>query len=191
MKKIFVFLFNGFSDWEISYVTPEVYKSEEFELIYFSKDGQSVTSMGGLQIKPVKSLAEIDSDEVDMLLLPGGTAWEKQENNEINQLVKEVKSKNKLLAAICAATAYLGQLGLLDDVKHTSNDLNYLKAVAPNYKGEKHYEKSLAVTDNNLITAAGIAPIEFAKEIFKQVKLYDDDNIEKWYQLFKNGIWSE
>ena len=33
--------------------------------------------------------------------------------------------------------------------------------------------------------------IEFATEIFKKIKLKPDDEIEKWFQLFKNGIWSE
>jgi len=36
-----------------------------------------------------------------------------------------------------------------------------------------------------------IAPIEFAVEIFKKIELKPDDEIEKWFQLFKNGIWSE
>lgn len=47
-KKIYVFLFNGFSDWEIAYLTPEIKKNEDFELIYFSKGGNSISSMGGL-----------------------------------------------------------------------------------------------------------------------------------------------
>jgi len=51
-KKIIVFLFNGFSDWEIAYLTPEIRKSEEFDLVYFSADGSSVSSMGGLRILP-------------------------------------------------------------------------------------------------------------------------------------------
>jgi len=41
-KKIFIFLFDGFSDWEIAFLTPELKKNKEFELIYFSKDGSSV-----------------------------------------------------------------------------------------------------------------------------------------------------
>lgn len=99
--------------------------------------------------------------------------------------------QGKPIAAICAATIYLAQLDLLNDLKHTSIDLNYLKALVPTYRGGDKYQNSLAVTDNNLITANGIAPIEFAKEIFKTIELYSDEKIEKWFQLFKNGIWSE
>jgi len=190
-KKIAVFLFDGFSDWEISYLTPEINKSDQFELVYFSADGSTITSMGGLQVKPSSSLSELKNKAVDMLILPGGTAWEKGENDEITAFTKEVFKLGKPIAAICAATTYLGQLGLLNDLQHTSNDLNYLKGMAPNYCGDENYQNALAVTDRNIITANGISPIEFAREIFKLIELYNTDHIEQWFQLFKNGIWSE
>ena len=190
-KKIYVFLFDGFSDWEISYLTPEINKSGLFELVYFSKDGNKITSMGGLQIRPTTSLNKINFKDIDMLILPGGPAWEKGEINEIDDITKNLFENGKSIAAICAATTYLGQLGILNEKKHTSNDLNYLKGIAQNYRGDKNYQNSLAITDKNLITANGIGSIEFAREIFKTIELYDDENIEKWFQLFKNGIWSE
>lgn len=190
-KKNYIFLFDGFSDWEISYLTPEINKSDKFDLVYFSKDGGTVKSMGGLNVKPDLSLSDLNIDEVNMLILPGGEAWEKGDNATIDSLVKTLFSKGVTVAAICAATAYLGQLRILDNLNHTSNDINYLKAVAPQYNGDKYYQNSLAVTGENIITANGISPIEFAREIFRKIELYDDENIEKWFQLFKNGIWSE
>jgi hypothetical protein len=45
-----------------------------------------------------------------------------------------------------------------------------------------------AVADENIITATGVAPIEFAREIFRAIELYDEENLEKWFQLFKNGV---
>lgn len=189
-KKIFVFLFDGFADWEISFLTPELEKSDLFDLIYFSKDGGSVSSMGGLQVSPDTSLTEVNASEIDMLILPGGTAWEEDGNNEIETLIKNLFVTGKDIAAICAATTYLGQHGMLNDLKHTSNDLHYLKGIAPQYSGDENYINALAVSDKNIITANGIAPIEFAREIFAKLKLYDSDNIEKWFQLFKNGIWT-
>lgn len=190
-KEIYVFLFDGYSDWEISYLTPEINKNEKFKLVYFSENGNVVTSMGGLQVKPTTSLDKLKFEEIDLLILPGGTAWEKGENKKIEKITTDLFEAGKPIAAICAATTFLGQLGLLNDLKHTSNDLNYLKGIAPKYCGDENYQNSLAVTDRNIITANGIAPIEFAREIFKTIGLYTDDNIEKWYQLFKNGIWIE
>ncbi|MBD3274989.1 MAG: glutamine amidotransferase [Candidatus Marinimicrobia bacterium] len=190
-KKIFVFLFDGFSDWEISYLTPEINKSEQFDLEYFSTNGKLITSMGGLQIKPTHSLSDLRIEAIDMLVLPGGTAWESGEISGLEKITKSLFEDGKPIAAICAATTFLGQLGLLNDLKHTSNDLNYLKRIAPYYSGETNYQNSLAITDKNIITANGIAPIEFAREIFKKTALYTNENIEIWFQLFKNGIWSE
>ncbi len=61
----------------------------------------------------------------------------------------------------------LARKGLLDSRRHTSNDLEYLKMVCSNYKGEKYYKNEPVVTDGKLITASGIAPLEFALHILK------------------------
>jgi len=135
-------------------------------------------------------LAELEKCDNSLLVLPGGNAWEKGEITGIDSLVKAYYESNNAIAAICGATIYLGEKGYLDGMKHTSNDLNYLKSVAPHYKGENNYQFEPAITDRNIITASGISSIEFAREIFRKVNLYDENFIEKWYQLFKNGIWT-
>lgn len=190
-KQIFVFLFNGYADWEIAYLAPEINKSEVYDLVYFTKDGNPVTSMGGLQVLPNTSLSKINIDDIHLLILPGGNAWEKNENSEIDSLAKALFAQKKPIAAICAATTYLGKLGFLDNLNHTSNDINYLKAIAPQYQGENHYINAYAVNGDNIITANGIATIEFAKEVFLKLELHSEEDIEKWFQLFKNGVWSE
>jgi putative intracellular protease/amidase len=189
-KKIFVFLFDGYSDWEIAYLAPEIKKNDNFQLKYFSADGGAVMSMGGLKVNPDLALADINSSEIDALIIPGGTAWEKNEIHAIDALVLELNTQNKTIAAICAATTHLARLGLFAETRHTSNDYTYLKFIVPNYSGEENYVNSPAVRDRNLITANGIATIEFARELFAELELFDDVMLEKWYQLFKHGIWS-
>jgi len=188
---VYIFLFDGFSDWEIAYLTPELRKSEAINLKYFTVDGLEVISAGGLKIIPDLSIKELNSSKISVLILPGGTAWEEKSIKEIDNLVETLNSEKKTIAAICGATTYLGQKGYLDAVKHTSNALEYLQYIASNYKGEKKYQADFAVTDENIITANGIAPIEFAKEIFRKINLNSEKDIEKWFQLFKNGIWTE
>ncbi|WP_320051688.1 type 1 glutamine amidotransferase family protein [uncultured Acetobacteroides sp.] len=191
MKKIVVFLFDGFSDWEIAYLTPEINRSEQFELVYISKDAKPVTSMGGMLVQPSASVADVGLHDLAMLILPGGTTWEKGKNEEVSELVVEAFKRGIPVAAICAATTRLAELGLLDELAHTSNDLGYLKAVVPSYRGEQHYQNEPAVTGKNVITACGSFPIEFSREVFRAIELYDEAKIEKWFQLFKHGIWSE
>lgn len=188
-QNVYVFLFDGYSDWEISYATPEILNSRKYGIRTFSLNGDNVISMGGLNVHPDKALSEIDTDNITMLILPGGTAWEEKKLNEIIPFVHSVKSKNIPIAAICGATLFLADIGLLDGIKHTSNAREYLQAMSHVYKGNNLYQEERAVCDDNIITASGIAPIEFAREIFVKLGLYEPPMIEKWFQLFKNGVW--
>ncbi len=39
--------------------------------------------------------------------------------------------------------------------------------VIPNYSGEKYYKTESVVSDENLVTASGIAPLEFTFQVLK------------------------
>lgn len=90
-----------------------------------------------------------------------------------------------IVAAICGATEGLANNGYLDSRKHTSNNLEYLKMVCPNYKGEKFHEIGPAVSGENLVTASGVAPLEFAMEVLKQLDVFTPDTLHSWYKLNK------
>ena len=38
-----------------------------------------------------------------------------------------------------------------------------------------------------MITASGIAPVEFAREIFRTLGLYSREALDAWYALFRFG----
>lgn len=90
-----------------------------------------------------------------------------------------------IVAAICGATEGLANNGYLDSRKHTSNNLEYLKMVCPNYKGEKFHEIGPAVSGENLVTASGVASLEFAMEVLKQLDVFTPDTLHSWYKLNK------
>ncbi|MCY9451810.1 glutamine amidotransferase, partial [Bacillus haynesii] len=69
--------------------------------------------------------------------------------------------------------------------KHTSNDLEYIKMVCPNYKGEKFYEMKPVVSGENLVTASGVAPLEFTMEVMKKLDVFAPDTLHSWYNLNK------
>jgi len=55
------------------------------------------------------------------------------------------------------------------------------------YRGTSLYEESPAVTDGDLITAPGTAPLEFAEHIFRRLNLYAPAVLDAWCGLFKTG----
>lgn len=57
----------------------------------------------------------------------------------------------------------------------------------PEYTGENFYLNQPAVTDDNLITASGLAPLEFSYEVLKRTNLMKTETLEAWYQLYKTN----
>ncbi|SUM85996.1 Uncharacterised protein [Staphylococcus saprophyticus] len=47
-----------------------------------------------------------------------------------------------------------------------------------NYKSEVIFEMKPAVSDENLITASGIAPLEFAREVLKKMEVFKADTLK-------------
>ena len=141
--------------------------------------------MGGLAISPQLTADAMQPVSGDLVVLPGADTWQSGQHGEIINKVRESLQKNVTVAAICGATLALADSGILDDKAHTSNDKDFLKLVCPRYQGEACYQDLPVVVADNLITAAGIAPLEFAKTIFKKMNLMAPDTLEAWYQLYK------
>ena len=83
--------------------------------------------------------------------------WRDENARQVKALVEECYQKGKVLGGICDASAFLGTVGVLNDVTHTSNDMNDLKQWAGSvYTGETKYIAKQAVRDKNIITAIGM-----------------------------------
>ena len=55
----------------------------------------------------------------------------------------------------------------------------------PSYDGEKYYKQECVVTDGNLITASGTAPLQFAFHVLKILDVFLLDTLNSWYNLYK------
>ena len=189
---VFLYVLGTLADWEIGFLMPEINSGrylkkniEKPKIIKVGKNLDPIKTMGGMEITPDIDVQKIKMHKDDLLILPGADAWLNGNNDEILNFLKENISKDKTIAAICGATIAMANYGLLDAIKHTSNDLGFLKMVCPNYKGEKNYCNQPVVAENNLITATGIAPLEFAYEVLKKTNIMENDVVEAWYNLYK------
>lgn len=186
-RKCYVFVFDGFSDWEPGLAIAALQKYTDFEVLPFSKDGKPVKSMGNVTVLPEAAMKDIEPVHVNLLLLPGGDAWDQGGNLEIMPLLNAVLEAGGAVAAICGATGFLAQQGYLNSIRHTSNHLDYyLGAVAPDYKGRAHYIKKASVRDGQVITANGMAPVEFAEEILNHFNLLTNEEFKMWFNYFKH-----
>jgi len=179
-----VFIFDGFADQDVSLTMAWLGgQNSDFAIETFSTNGHPVTSTSGLRVMPHTSLKMMDPEDFDLLLLPGGDKWKEGDNLDIFPLITSTLGKRPI-AAISAAVLALADLGMLDDVPHTSNFPGFLKHYCPEYTGEDLYQNIPCVNTGNIITANGVALIEFAYEILKTFDVFDGQKAQEWKELY-------
>lgn len=186
-----LFVFDGLSDWEPAYALAGVNNPQfqrepgRYRVRTVALRRECVTTMGGVRIEPDLTVDGVSPTESGMLILPGGAAWDMGGNQDVLATVGSFLAAGVPVAAICGATIGLAAAGHLDHCRHTSNAREYLASTG--YRGAELYEDSPAVTDGNLITASGTAPVDFASHIFRRLDLYTAPVLDAWYGLFKTG----
>lgn len=189
-----VYLFDGYTDFEPAYVMTGL-QNPQFQRepghwqvrTVAVEAGQMVKSIGGLTVRADTSLQAVDEQGSALLILVGGQGWEDDERTHAQAVEVAARrlARGQPVAAICGATAGLARAGLLDARPHTSNAISYLKGTG--YAGGEHYMDEPVVSAGGLITAGGMAALEFSRAIFELLGLYDAPVLEAWYQLYKTG----
>lgn len=190
MKKVVLFvILDQFADWEAAYLSSALYMlgqgAYEVKTVSLTKD--KVRSIGGFHMLPDYDIHSIPA-EYEALMLIGGMAWRNESSKQVKPLVEDCLQKGKVLGGICDASVFLGTVGVLNDVSHTSNDLQDLKQWAgSHYDGEGKYCLKQAVSDKNIVTANGTAALEFAKEVMLILNVAPESKIIEWYNFHKLG----
>jgi len=190
--KVYLTVVDTMADWEVGYLTAELHSRRffanplaPFELVKAGLTHAPIRTMGGMDISPDVRLHEIALQAGDLLVLPGAEVWGEPELAPVLAFARHTVEHGHNVAAICGATIGLAQMGVLDDYDHTSNDPGYLKDTCPGYAGAARYRNEPAVRDRNLITATGLAPLEFAHEVFKLLDVMRPETLEAWLQLHR------
>lgn len=188
-KAIYVFIFPGFADWEPAHALAELRRHGKYRVEVVALTRDPVMSMGGLTILPTRTVAELDITDAAAFILPGGDRWEQEPlEPAIGDLLQRLEVSGIPVAAICAATTAVVKAGILRGRRHTSNGLAYLQAQVPTYAGATAYVDAPAVRDRQLITASGLADVEFAREIFAELALFNETDLSLWTKYFRSGL---
>jgi len=194
-KEVIFVLLNDFADWEGAYISaclnmcvkPDIPTKYKVKTLSVSKE--PVVSIGGFRVLPDYDMSELPDDYAGLILI-GGMRWFSPEAEQIVPLVEKAIAEKKLVAGICNASVFLGMHGFLNDVKHTSNGLGYIKQYAGNqYMGEANYINEPAVRDNNIVTANGNAPLEFCREVLYVLDAAAPEDIEESYSFYKKDFF--
>lgn len=166
MAKAVLFFATGTEECEALLVA-DLLRRSKVEVVIASISGQK-TVVGGHAITIVAdALAkEISYENVDVIILPGGMPGTSNlgENETVIKVAKQFMQQNKMVAAICAAPAILGDLGLIEGRKVTSHAAFHSRLV------DAIVENAEVVVDGNLTTACGLgSAIPFALKLIEQL----------------------
>lgn len=187
-KAVYLLVIDGFADWEPAHAVAELRRYGQYRVESVGLTAAPVRSMGGLSIVPSITVAEVDPADVAVFILPGGDRWEKTSPEpELVELVRRLDEQHVPIAAICGATVAISRMGLLRGRLHTSNGLAYLRSHVPGYDEAVHYVEAPAVRDRGLITASGLGDVEFARELFEELKVLSAEDRAEWAMIFRTA----
>lgn len=193
-KNCYLFVFDGFADYETSLAATGIRNSNEYQLKTIGIRKEPVRTMSGMTIipdmdfMPDADLEDIDKENTGMLILPGGTAWEQGKNEAITPLVAHCLLHGIPVAGICGATVFLAELGLLNRTVHTSNSMDWLASMSNIYRGQALYRPAPSVKTEFIITANGTAAVEFAHDVFEALHIAEDRQVAGWFQYFEKIV---
>lgn len=166
MKKVFVFLANGFEEIE-AIATIDVIRRGGIEVTTVSiSDDYMVTGAHNIPVKADVLFKEVDYSAGDMLILPGGMPGASNLNAHagLKDELKKYVASGKKIAAICAAPLVFGGLGFLEGKKATS-----YPGFEDTLKGAT-YVKEGVVVDGNITTGRGPGfAVDFGLSIVSQL----------------------
>ena len=190
-SSVHLFVFDSMADWESALAIAAINDPQfqqapgRYRVVTVGPSREPVTTMGGVRILPELAVGEISPFASSMLILPGGQSWEYGANEPAIDMARRFIAHCVPVAAICGATLALARAGLLDNRYHTSNARHSLSGTG--YRGERFFREKPAVTDQGVITASGVAPVDFAREILEALNLYRCATLDAWYALHKHG----
>lgn len=163
--KVVVFLADGFEECEALIVVDILRRANIYTIMASVTGEYNVASSRHIIVKADTLAENVDYDNTDLIVLPGGRVG--TENLKKSELIKEKCqefSKNKMIAAICAAPSILAEFGILESKEATCH---------PDYEAKmcgailKH--DSIVISDN-IVTGQGLGvTFEFAFKLVEKL----------------------
>lgn len=122
----------------------------------------------GYEVEAKKAIRDVDSEDYDFLILPGGKApGEIRKDQKALEIARDFFDKNKPIATICHGPQTLISAGLMKG-KHATC---YRSVATEMKKAGANYEDKEVIVDGNLITSRQPSDLPaFMKEIMKKIK---------------------
>lgn len=114
--KVIMLMANGFEESEALVTADVLIRAGAVVRLASVEDGLQVESTHGIRVMTDMLVSDVNGDDMDALILPGGMPGAETLANSfmVKNLIDKAVSRGIYIGAICAAPYVLGQMGLLD-----------------------------------------------------------------------------
>jgi len=175
-KKIVVFYYEGFAEFEISLAL--LYLSSN-EIIFVAMEKKEYKSLSGQRFVVDYLIDEIDPTDVKLFIIPGGDPKPYLGNQKLFEFIEKASNSGAVIAGICGGADILVSLGFLAGKSCTgiTRDSSIPQSLIDHFDQTTYTDESIVITDH-FITAKGEAFIEFASVLPKQIGMKADEYFE-------------
>lgn len=157
----YIFLYGGMALFEV--VLASFFMKEKGNVCYIGEETDSVTSEEGFHLNIDMTLHEIDKNDIDVFILPGGPIEDISKQEQLKELIQYLDKEKKVIGGICAGMEFICDTLIIDKV-----------------------EKTQTIKDN-VILAPGNEYVDFAIELGKRLDIYEDENdLQETINYFRN-----
>jgi len=166
MPQVLVPLADGFEEIEAISII-DICRRGGINVITACLENKTAIGAHNVPIVTDCSIDEVDIDDLDMIILPGG--WGGAEtlanNQTVQSILKHMKRNDKHIGAICAAPYALHKADVL------SNRYTCYPSIESKINSSEYIKDQAIVSDSKVITSQGVGTaICFALEIVKTLK---------------------
>ncbi|MCD6173734.1 MAG: DJ-1/PfpI family protein [Sulfurimonas sp.] len=168
MSRVLVPLACGFEEIEAVSIIDILRRAEIKVQVASLDENKLVKGANKIVVQADMQVKDVDVDMLDMIVLPGGLdgTYALADDENIQNILKEMDEKGKNIGAICAAPFALNKAGVLKQ-NYTCYPSFEEQIRIDGYQGDK----TMVVEDGNVITSRGPATaICFALEIVKKLR---------------------
>ncbi|MES9833424.1 MAG: DJ-1 family glyoxalase III [Candidatus Thiodiazotropha sp. DIVDIV] len=168
MARVLVPLAQGCEELEAVTIT-DLLTRAGIDVVTAGLDKQPVKASRGVTLVPDTTIDDVDADDFDMIILPGGLpgADNLDADPRIHTILQQLHTQGKYTAAICAAPKVLAGAGLLNGRKATG----YPGVLDAMSLPEVEIESQAVVRDGKVITSRGPGTaMDFALALIEQLQ---------------------
>jgi len=183
MSRVLVPIATGFEEIEAVAIIDVLRRAEIRVLVASLDENTLVKGANNIVIETDLQVKDVNVDMLDMVILPGGWdgTYALADDEHVQRILKEMDSKGKNIAAICAAPFALNKAGVLKQ-NYTCYPSVEEQIRLDGYQGDK----AMIVEDGNVMTSRGPATaICFALAIVKKLKG------EETYNMLRAGLLAD